>query len=214
MKTVRPTPFDKQELSNDSEKHEVHVPTQLLLLSINSSSLLNRPHRRYTEIRVSSVGYCASNMACFDFVWDFIIMLKWRQNRWSRLRLRLTLRRSIAKQNTAFLPRIDKNYHVRGLSLGHLIKLDFFPGCYRNYIFFQALLDDNLWGLPIRASFNELDLIWKSQQLRSGKNKSCINSLSAPMSKVTGDRCLKKKVQFIFSNVSGLRVCSSCSFVF
>ena len=36
----------------------------------------------------SSVGYdFVSNVACFSFICSFVVLLNWRQNRWSRLRL-------------------------------------------------------------------------------------------------------------------------------
>ena len=70
-------------------------------------------------------------MVRFDFVSDFIVPLKWRQNRWSRFRprtwwlvdpqedCRVVLGnrpplRSITQQNTAFLPRIDKSCPTSG----------------------------------------------------------------------------------------------------
>ena len=121
----------KQELINESEKHEIQMSTHsFFLLSISTSYLFYWPHRRYSAIMASSVSYCASNMTRFDFVCDLTALLRLRQNRWSSFTPRAwpfihpgeewrvllddclprpTPQRSTVKRNVAFLPRIDRS---------------------------------------------------------------------------------------------------------
>ena len=55
---------------------EIHVSTHSFAVVSCYVLFLNWPHRRYSAIRASSVGYCASNMARVHFVCDSIVPLK------------------------------------------------------------------------------------------------------------------------------------------
>ena len=72
----------EQDLIIESKNMKITCQHIVLLWSTTTSCLLNRPYLMHTAVLASSAGYCASNMAAgFNVVCNFLVWLKWRQNR-------------------------------------------------------------------------------------------------------------------------------------